>query len=130
MENNNIHDFVKEKLIKNEMVYPEKLVYEKFLMFNALLYFKPENCSFHYSKFGISVIPDIFDNEVHSELKLTMYIINENQTTRTEKNSQLFLPNHIYLHNLVKERWAAEKNNYQILFEIEVIRKVPELIFF
>ena len=127
---NNIYHLTKKLLVENKIQYPAKAAYESFLRFHADNYFKPENCNFHYSGFGISVIPDIFNNSVHSTLKLTVYILDKNQNTRTEKYSSIYLPHQIYLHDLVMKKWDAEKNNYQIEFEIKAIRTEPEIIRF
>ena len=127
---NNIYNLTKKLLVENKIQYPAKAAYENFLRFNALNYFEPKNCNFQYSNFGISVIPNIFDNAVHSTLKLNVYIIDKNQNTRTEKYTSIYLPHQIYLHDLVMKKWDAEANNYQIEFEIQVIRTEPEFICF
>jgi len=126
----NIYHLTKKLLVENKIQYPAKAAYENFLRFNAINYFKPENCNFSYSSFGISVIPNVFDFKVHSTLKLTVFIVDKNQRTRTEKYTSIYLPHQIYLHNLIMKKWDAEANNYQIEFEIQAIRTEPEVICF
>jgi hypothetical protein len=118
-----IKELTKDLLVNNKVEYPEKVAYENFLKFNADYYLNPDDCQLHYSSFGISVIPNCYDSEVHSGLKLSITIDNET-------NSLIFLSHDIYLGNLVMKKWEAEKENKTISFRIECIRKNSEFVEF
>lgn len=120
-----IKELTKEVITEGIITYPELAAYEAFLKYHAELYLSPENCSFMAClPFGIAVIPDVFNIKIHTGLKLTKIV------GGARGKSVEYLSHQIYLHNLVKAKWEAEKEGNSIEFEIECVRKEPEYVIF
>lgn len=112
----------KRIILDGSLDYPEKAMYENFIKYNASYWLEPFGCHLVYNNFGISVIPDIFDDNIHDKVLLKTYH-NGLQYTQME-----FLPHQIYLDDLVFKLWQAEIEGKECKFTITCIRKKSDEI--
>lgn len=95
----------------------------EFLKFNAEKFINVPNCNFHYSNFGISVIPKWFSHKLHDGLYLLCYRkkIGENDFKFSFRKT--YLPSQIYLHDLYLINKQAYLEGFETKFSIYPIYK-------
>lgn len=115
---------IKRKLTNGDLSSKEKAIYEYALKFVAGNYLNIKDCCLYYSKFGIIIKPNIYKEKKHSNLILRRFVNGELHSTSK------FLSHQIYLHDLVKFKWKQEELNIEnkVRFEIECVRKTPEIV--
>lgn len=136
VENEGNDDMVKRRLLEG-IEYPEKSIYENYLKMKADKYYRGkfplDDVNLHFStSFGYSVIPKCYDKEVHYLLKITKIKLEKTMghDVRTILSQRTCLSHQVYLHDIVMEKWLAEKEGMEIIFEIKPVEKEPKIVTF